>query len=238
MQRDLDKYNQSLILRESGKSIRAIAKLLKISSSTASIWCRNVQLTEIQKNHLNAKGQNAKLLRHYAAQRHLDKIQRHQIISEEAKTKLFLNSKDQLFIAGIALYWAEGFKNIDEGRIGFCNSDPKMIKFMINWFKKILKVSNSDFILRTEFNNAHKSRQEEIESYWSKTTKIPLSQFNSPYLQQSKHLRDYSKRGKYYGVLRIRVRKSSELLVKIRAWIEMLSKFSGKKVSSNPPSWG
>lgn len=223
MVRELRKYKRAINLRLAGGSIRFIAKKLHISTSTASVWCRNVELTSSQKSTLAAKTKNAAILKLFAQKRHQDKLDRHNLLFKKAKSSIGNLSSQKLFYTGLALYWAEGFKNINEGRIGFCNSDPKMIKFMLIWFKKILNTSNEDFILRAEFNIEHSERQHEIEEYWSEITNIPLSQFNKPFLQKAKQKRDYSKRGKYYGVLRIRVRKSSLALVKIRGWIEGLS---------------
>lgn len=223
MRKKIEKYNQAVLLRKSGESIRAISKRLKISTSTASLWCRNIELSFEQKAILASKSANIELLRFHANKRHEDKINRNKEIFEKARLDIQKLNKDELFLAGIALYWAEGFKNLSEGRIGFCNSDPRMIKFIINWFKKVLKIPKSEFILRAEFNIEHLNRRSEIEDYWSKVTGIPKFQFNNPYLQKSKFLRDYSNRGAYYGVLRIRVRKSSALLVRLRGWIEGLS---------------
>lgn len=224
MIRDIEKRKKAIELRQAGHSIREITKMLKISSSSASIWCREVKLTKKQKAILASKSQNTELLRYYANKRHLDKLDMEEKVFNQALNKITQLDKTQLFIAGISLYWAEGFKNISEGRIGFCNSDPKMIKFMMHWFKIILKIPNDEFTLRVEFNSAHKDRKEEIEQYWSDITNIPTTQFNNSYLQKTVHLRDYSKKPKYYGVLRIRVRRSSKYLPQIRGWIEGLSR--------------
>lgn len=142
---------------------------------------------------------------------------------QEARSEIKSLSGRELFLTGLALYWAEGFKNEKEGKLGFCNSDPKMIKFMIRWFKIALKIKPEDFILRAEFNESHKDRTKEIENYWSKLTEIPLTQFNKSFYQHSVWKREYPNRNTYFGVLRIRVRKSSELLNKMRGWINGLS---------------
>ncbi len=222
MKRDLGKFQQAKALRQSGISIRTISNLLNISTSTASIWCRDIELSKDQKAHLTLKGKSNKLLKEYAQKRHLDKVEREEKIFLESKNQLKSISKNELFLTGLALYWAEGFKNNSEHRVGFCNSDPRMVKFIMNWFRNYLNIPKEEFTLRVEFNSTHINRKEEIESYWSSFTGIPLSQFNKPYLQKVNQIRDYSKRGAYYGLLRIRIRKSSQLLVKIRGWIEGL----------------
>lgn len=223
MRRNPKKYNQARKLRLDGKSIRAISKMLKISSSSASIWCRNIELSNDQKIKLAKRGQNIKLLKKFAKERHEKKLENDKKIYLKAKKEIKILSKNELFLIGLALYWAEGFKSKKERQVGFCNSDPGMIKFILNWFKKSLKISNQDFLLRAEFNITHKSRREEIEDFWSRLTGIPRVQFHKPYLQKAKQKKIHENKDKYYGLLRIRVRKSSVLLVKLRGWIEGLS---------------
>lgn len=224
MIRKIDKYNKAKALRQAGYSIRFIASKLEISSSTASIWCRNVPLTPEQLTNLQAKSINTDLLKRLAFQKHLMKINRDQEIFNQASSEIKILTNKEFFISGLALYWAEGFKNLSEGRIGFCNSDPRMIVFMIEWFKKFFNVRNEEITLRAEFNIEHLNRQHTIESYWSKLTDIPLSQFNKPFLQKAKWQKNYLNRSNYFGTLRIRIRKSAAHLPRIRGWIEGLSR--------------
>jgi len=142
---------------------------------------------------------------------------------KDANAEIKSLSEQEFFLTGVALYWAEGFKSVKEGRLGFCNSDPRMIKFIIEWFEKSLKINREDFVLRTEFNESHKDRTEEIKVFWSKLTRISLNQFEKPFYHRSGWLKDYPDRDNYFGVLRVRVRRSSELLHKMRGWIEGLS---------------
>lgn len=223
MKRDFDKYNQAQQMRQRGESIRTIARVLDISSSSASIWCRDIKLSAKHKTQLAKRSKNTELLRMFAKQRHEDKINHDTQLFDQSKNEINKIGDKELFLLGLALYWAEGFKSKKEKQVGFCNSDPRMVKFILNWFKKSLNISNKDFVLRAEFNISHKDRQKEIESYWSKLTGVPENQFIRPYLQKTQKIQDYSHRDKYYGLLRIRVRKSSILLVKLRGWIEGLA---------------
>jgi hypothetical protein len=223
MIRDHDKYLQAQALRSSGSSIRTIAKALNISTSTASIWSRDIQLTTDQKATLNARSQNGELLRSFAHQRHLNKVENQKNIFNEAEKEILALDNDQLFLTGLALYWAEGFKNLKEQRVGFCNSDPRMIKFIMRWFRGSLKIAEEDFTLRVELNNLFKDQDDEFKSYWSQLTGVPLNQFNRSYFQMVNQIRSYPNKSNYHGTLRIRIRRSSRLLVRLRGWIEGLS---------------
>ena len=223
MRRKSKEYEQTIALRKRGQSVKKIAKTLKISVSTASMWSREVQLTEKQKVKLKYRKARISHLRKLARKSHLEKIVRVEQLFKSAKSEIHPLNSQELFLIGLALYWAEGFKSVKEGRLGFCNSDPKMIKFIIKWFRKSLKIKSEDFTLRTEFNESHKDRTEEIKNFWSKVTGLPLEQFEKSFYHRSIWLREYPNRDKYFGVLRIRVRRSSELLNKMRGWINGLS---------------
>ena len=223
MKRKQAEYEKAIILRKTGKSLKKIAKLLGVSTSIVSVWSKEVKLTEEQKEKLKKRKVRVRHLRRLAKQSHLEKVLRVKKLFKDANAEIKPLSKKELFLTGIALYWAEGFKSIKENRLGFCNSDPRMIKFILKWFKKSLKVKNEDFILRTEFNETHRDRTEEIKSFWSKITGISLLQFEKPFYHRSTWLRNYANHKEYFGILRVRVRKSSELLNKTRGWINGLS---------------
>jgi hypothetical protein len=222
MRKEVNKREQARELRQEGNSIRDIARKLQISTSSSSLWCRDVFLSDIQKIHLAKQGKSVEILKKYARIRHDTKVANDKALFDRSKQDIGTIKRQELFLIGLSLYWAEGFKSKSEKQVGFCNSDPRMIRFVIKWFKKSLMIKNEEFVLRVEFNQVHKTRKEEIENYWSKLTGISKSQFNKPYLQKSKWDRDYSGREKYYGLLRIRIRKSSQLLVQIRGWLEGL----------------
>ena len=46
---------KALVLRQQGESINSIAKKLSISKSTASVWCRDIALSETQQKILSEK---------------------------------------------------------------------------------------------------------------------------------------------------------------------------------------
>lgn len=223
MKRDLQKFQQAQDLRRKGESIRQIAKVMQISTSTASIWCMGIDLTQDQRKVLSKRGLHIEKLKAFSLQRHNEKIAKDKEDFQRAFQEIQLLNNSNLFLVGLALYWAEGFKSIKEQRVGFCNSDPRMVKFIMKWFREALYVSAEDFVLRAEFNIEHEHRKEDIERYWAALTGIPRSQFNKPFLQKAKLVRSYNNQNTYFGVLRIRIRKSSRMLVKLRGWIQGLS---------------
>lgn len=215
---------QAIKFRKQGKSIREIASIVNISSSSVSYWCRNIQLTKKQQECL-IKNQKS---RTYAGRlKSAENLKKKRIeitkrLKEEGIKNMGKLTEKELFLAGIGLYWGEGYRSHE--MIGFTSKDDQIISFIIDWFKRFLKIKNHDFILRVSINNIHKKRIRETEKHWSKLTGIPLKQFTKPSFIKTKQRKIYFSNNKYYGTLRITVRKSRNMHRKFMGWIAGLYK--------------
>ena len=210
-------------LRKQGQSIKEIAKTLKVSKSSVSIWCREIKLTKRQIARLDEKQlkggyrgrlKGAKTQR----KRYLEKVER---LENEAFNQIKKLSRKDILIAGTALYWGEGNRKWHIS--GFGNSDPEMIKFIIFWFKEILNISKDRLSLHVGINQIHKNRIKKVEKYWSQITGIPKSQFTKTTLRKTKNKKIYENHNDYYGTLHIRIRRSSDLQHKIHGLIKALA---------------
>ena len=125
-----------------------------------------------------------------------------------------LTSKEKgLKIAGIMLYWAEGAKA--SGKIDLANSDPKMIQLFLEFLRKICRVEESR--LRARLYCFANQNPDDLKKYWSRTTKIPLTQFSKSYVRQDY---DPKKIGKMrHGLIHV-VYSDTKLLLRIKDWIK------------------
>ncbi|MDD3481089.1 MAG: helix-turn-helix domain containing protein [Patescibacteria group bacterium] len=215
---------QATSLRRKGKSLTEISDILDISKSTASLWCRNIELTKSQIKALEKKritGSYMGCLKGARAQRNKREEQEKRLLQEGISETSGIGKKE-FFTAGLGIYWGEGMKT--SGVTGIVNSDPKMIKFMIIWFKTFCEAKNKDFICRVGINQKHQGRVKYIEKYWSKTSGIPLSQFTKTAIYKSESKKEYLNPENYYGTLRIKIRNGSRHQRKIKGWIEGLSR--------------
>lgn len=210
-------------LRLLGYSLGQIREETKLAKSTIRLWITDITLSEEQQIALKNRTQTALQagrIRVQGAQKEKNEQIKKELFNIGKKEIGSLNNRD-LFIAGVALYWAEGFKNSHEHRLGFCNSDPGMIKFYLRWLTEGLHVQKKDLVARLTLNSSYKEKTEKIESYWSEITEIPLSQFTKTFYQKTQWKRQYST-DNYYGVLRIHVKGSLDYLLKMKGWIEGL----------------
>jgi len=214
--------NKALKLRQKGESIKDIARRLKITKSTVSLWCRDIKLTQEQIQRLHEKMVKGGYIgRMKGAQmqyeRRLKKVKewRQKGIKQIGR----LSNRD-LLIAGISLYWGEGSRKTRH--TSFSNSNPEMIKFMIEFFRKVCKIDKDRFTAYIGINKIHKNRIEEVEDYWSRITNIPRKQFTKTTLIKAKNKKVYKNFSVHYGTLTIRIKKSSELYYQIIGLIEGL----------------
>jgi hypothetical protein len=222
--RSVVKHN-AVKLRKQGKTLREIALLLKIPLSTAHLWTKSIQLTSDQLDEIKRRHNYSMQRGRVRAQKRRRKqllTRREKIFFKGVKAVGTLTAREQLYI-GAALYWSEGFKK--DSRIGFANSDLKMIRFFLKWLIDECGVLGSQFRFRVGVNFSHKNRIEEIEAYWSSAIHYPMSQFQKPFFQKSIWKKHYRNSSDYYGVLRIRVNGNVDLFHYILGLVEGLRQF-------------
>jgi len=214
---NLEKKLKAQKLRRRGFSYSEIQKVINVPKSTLSGWCRDIALTEKQalrlfKNKLSgsargriigAKRQQAKRLKQIA-----------DMLVEGQKEVGKLSNRNR-FIAGIALYAAEGTKT--DKKCSFSNSDPKLIKFMSTWFREFCHVPERK--LRGAIWIHDNLDAIKAAKYWSKLTNVPIPQFHKTYIAKNKvNSPKIRKNIHNYGVFSIRF-SDAKAHRKIMGWI-------------------
>lgn len=134
-------------------------------------------------------------------------------LSFKKKNKLTQSDKE-LQTIGVMLYWAEGYKTEKASGIDFANSDPLMIAAFIDFLRTLYQVDEARFRVLLY---CHKNQDVEVlKRYWSRVTKVPLSQFTKPYVRN-----DFRKDGRKmeYGMIHLRYH-DKKLLLDIKNLIE------------------
>jgi transcriptional regulator with XRE-family HTH domain len=209
-------------LRKRGLSIKDISEKLKVSKSSASNWCRDVELTEEQISNLHKKmvvGGYVGRLKGAHLQRDLKQKKIEDCFKEAKKEIRNLHNRDLLMV-GLGLYWGEGGKTNSGIRI--YNSNPLIIKFAMRWFREIFDIPDERFYMNVTINNIHKERLDEVIGYWSLVTGISIKQFRKPTLIKAKNKKIFENHFQHYGTLCIRITKSSDLFYRIISLIKAL----------------
>jgi hypothetical protein len=209
-------------LRKQGKTYSEILSVVPVAKSTLAIWLQSINLSKKQKQRIT-KEKLASSQRGGDAKRK-QRIEKQNSLVLKAKSEIKNISDRELFLIGTIMYWAEGAKEKEYypgSQLQFSNMDPKMIQVFLVWLIKVCKIDKNMIIFNIFLHQTHRDRIEEIRAFWSKITGFPIDSLSTVYWKRNKLKTNRKNTGeKYYGVLKIKVRKSSDLVRKIAGWSE------------------
>ncbi|MGP4084800.1 hypothetical protein [Streptomyces sp. KR55] len=202
-------------LRLQGWTYDQIEAELGCFRSSVSLWVRDLpkpepRYTPEEQRALMREG----LARRRAAEdeeRKRTKFAAHQEIGELADRDLFM--------AGVALYWAEGSKSKPydrRERAIFVNSDPGVIQVYLAWLD-LLDVDRERLRFRVLIHES--ADVDEAHRYWAEIADVDVSVFAKPTLKKHNPKTVRKNTGKdYHGCLVIGVARSAGLYNRIEGW--------------------
>lgn len=219
-----EEQNHARLLRMSGMSLNDIVREVGVSKASVSLWVRDIILSDQQKKKLSTHGRSIESVEKRRVNRINNTLKRHRVIIDVAKENIPTLSKHELLLVGAALYWGEGGKT-NTGMARISNADPKVIQFMMRFFKEICGVPPKKF--RGHVHTFSHLNAESAERYWSRISGIPRQQFYKTYSKPS-----IASKGKKdslpYGTFQIYVCDTTIFLT-IKGWIEKLSELGSSK---------
>lgn len=142
-----------------------ISEKLGLSKSTLSDWLKEIPyrpskevLKRIKLAPLKAAETKSKI-----------KIAEIKTVKKLAKKELGRLIKRDLWLLGIGVYLGEGSKLYESTRI--INSDPKIIKLAMRWFREVCRLKDENFTPAVHLYPDNNIK--EAINYWSKITGIP-----------------------------------------------------------------
>jgi len=204
-------------LRLQGWTYDRIQVELGCSRSSVSLWVRDLprpepRYTPEEQRALMRDG----LARHRAAER-----QQREESKASALREIGELTDRELFMAGIALYWAEGAKSKPydrRERAVFVNSDAGVIKTYLAWLD-LLGVDRARLTFRVL---VHESADiEAAHRHWAAVAGVDVSVFARPTLKKHnpRTVRKNTGEG-YHGCLVVCVARSAHLYKRIEGWWE------------------
>lgn len=210
-----EERKQARNLRRRGWSMNEIASKLDVAKSTVSYWVRDVNITPSQKQHLSQKGHTRSLIEKRRSTRLHREDKKRALAKNRARKEVPPLTKQDLFLIGSALYWAEGRKT-NRGIVSISNGDPRLIQISMRFFSQICEVPKHRF--RGHIHIHPHLDPEKAKRYWAKMSGIPEHQFYKTYNKpniSSKNKKDTLP----YGTLSIIV-CDTQLFLRIQGWIE------------------
>lgn len=200
-------------LRRLGWSFVEIRALIPVPKSTLSGRCSTVNLTCDQIQAIRDRTGSEAGVPRDTQWRRREEI--HDIRAAVASQVLEL-IREPLWVAGTALYWAEGSKT--SNRLSLANSDPRALRLFIRWTREYLM---PDAALVLKLNPHGDNNEAAAREYWERELNLPNVTFYKTYVKpdgtghRKNHLRT--------GVCDVRVRRSSDALHRVLAWIDRLA---------------
>lgn len=212
------------LLRKSGQSLNEICAELGISKSTASLWCRNIELLknvtdEIKRKHIIKTNKGRLIGAQKNKQKRIDSIQEGLNFGTKLVNKI---SERELVLIVTALYWSEGSKSDHSAGFQFTNSDPDMILLVKKFLNEVMHISDADLVCSIQINEIHKPRIAPVLIFWKNLLVLQNEQFRKPYFVKTKVSKVYENYDTYYGICRLMVRRSSALKYKMLGLIAAL----------------
>lgn len=192
-------------LRTAGNSISDIASQLKVSKGSVSSWCRDIKLTETQKQalrerrkHWSAQNKGAQVNRQRARQQR-------KIYQEHGRAKA--KEKNPLHMMGCMLYWAEGGKQ--KNTLHFVNSDIHMMKLFIRFLREEVLVPSELISLQLHCHTTEENEQIRMKEFWCQTLHLPMGCFQKVQVKKGS---DSRKNRLENGICAIRVSRTEYVM--------------------------
>ena len=221
MQAKIEDKNKAIELRKKGLSYREILEEIPVAKSSLSLWLRSVGLSQTQKQRLTDK-KRASALRG-AQSRKTTRVALTKEIKDSARNEIGKLSKRELWLIGVALYWAEGSKEKDRrsAKVLFSNSDPYMARVFLKFLLEALELPKERVSFNIVLHENNKHRIEDVNNYWLAHTGFSKQNFGNMYFKKNIiHTKRKNVGENYFGLLRILVKESSTLHRKIQGWTE------------------
>lgn len=219
-----NELQKAITLRKQGKSYSEILKVVPVSQSTLSLWLRDIPLTKEQSRGLYYRrrvGQEKGALT-----RRKQREESQQKIFAKSITDISQISKRELWLLGIIAYWCEGTKQKENNvsqPVVFVNSDPFLLRLFVKWLREscLIEEGNITYTLYI-----HKSADvAKSLDYWSKILGISENRFGKTFIKKHNITTVRKNTGiSYHGLVRIMVRRSTDLNRKITGWIMGIDK--------------
>ncbi len=170
------KKTEAIKLRKEGNSLASISLRLSVSKSTLSEWLTGVSFTPNRAMQEKRDENSRRIINRSRVDRALSE----QEALVYAYTQIESIDSRDIFLFGLGIYLGEGSKT--GGITRMVNSDPKIIKFSIMWFKKCFGLSDNNFRIRIHMYPDND--EDAVIHFWMKALNLSKKSFQPSYIDK------------------------------------------------------
>ena len=208
---------------EQNLSYNAILQQIPVAKSTLSEWLRHFPLTEEQVRELKRRGwekgeASRELFRVTMRKKREQKFIK---VYDACLAKLANTSHDAFYVAGLALYLAEGSKT-NPYKTVLANTDPRIIKFFVKWSAEFMNVPKEK--MRAQLHLYQTMDIEKERNFWKNELGFSNSQFYKSYISKNAQGSFTYKESFRHGTCSLYYgggEKKQELMAAIQAFIDI-----------------
>ncbi|MFI6443359.1 hypothetical protein [Kitasatospora sp. NPDC050543] len=208
-------------LRGEGRTYDEIQAALGVSKSSISLWVRDMPKPPRRARAYRGKERLAAAMARREEHRARTKA--------TARAEVGPLSERDLFVLGVALYWAEGGKDKEydrRERVRFINSDPQVIQLYLRWLR-LLGVEQDRWRLRVAIHES--ADVTSAERYWAQIAGVPTDFLQRATLKRHNPTTTRKNIGvNHHGCLSVNVLGCADLYRRIEGW------WSGMVVDAEP----
>lgn len=185
-------------LRRKGHSYNEIHEKMGIAKGTLSRWFKDLKLSDKAMERLESRIQKGQIIAGQTKRRQTKKRnKRERKQANDFIDSLNISSDLNLLLCSL-IYICEG-ESSPNNRVGFSNSDPKLVKTFLNLFRKSFDIKEEKFRVMLHLHDYHNKKEQ--KKFWSDVTNIPSDQFLK--VHQKEHTKIRTREG-YPGCAHIR----------------------------------
>ena len=221
---------QALALRRAGVSYTRIMSECRIAKSTLWHWLRAAGMVETNPQRMTELKRMAQ--QKAASVVRSRRLARTQAIMQAARREVGPVSSRDLWLLGVAMYWAEGAKqkpwNVSASVI-FSNSDPAAVRLFVRWVAECCGVAES-WLTFELFLHETADGQRALD-YWRQALGLSADRlFRIRWKRHRPVTRRMNVGDSYHGLIRVRVARSTALNRRIAGWVLGVSEALGSGV--------
>lgn len=170
------KKTEAIKLREEGNSLAFISLRLSVSKSTLSEWLKGISFTPNVALQEKINENSRRIINRSRVDKALSEKEAHEFAYRQVKS---IDGRD-ILLFGLGIYLGEGSKT--GGITRMVNSDPKIIKFSIMWFKKCFGLSDNNFRIRIHMYPDND--EDAVIHFWMKALGLSKKSFQPSYIDK------------------------------------------------------